>query len=297
MKKSTVKYISRRDFLKLTGLATGGITAGTVFLNDDIALSEELVESLTHGKGEETWQNTICRQCEAGCGISVRKIDGVPVYVKGNPIYPVNRGGVCPMAHTSLELLYNPDRIKTPLIRSGSKVHGEFEQKSWEEILSTLSKRINDLIKKGKGNTIAMINGDDSPMMRTLCRHWMKAIGSPNYFEEELLAENSSAVYLTHGLEASPSYDLANSNYILNFGSNFLEEGRSPIYFQNIFEHIRSKVRGERGKLIHIDSRMNLTASSSDKWVPIRPGTYSALALGIAYVLIVERLFDKDFIK
>ncbi len=297
MNKDKIKYISRREFLKLTGLTTGAVAVGSVILNDEIALSEELFESLAHGKGIETWQNTICRQCAGGCGISVRKIDGLPVYVKGNPIYPVNRGGVCPMAHTSLELLYNPDRIKHPLMRNGTKGQGNWKTTEWSEVLSSISNRIKKLIASGNGRQIALLNGDESSLMRDLCRHWMKAAKSPYYMEDERLNEDIAAATLTQGLNTTPSADLINSRYILNFGANLFEEGSSPVYYQNIFGQFRSSVRGARTKLVHIDSRMNLTAASSDRWIPIRPGTYAAFALGIAYVLITEKLFDSRFVE
>lgn len=297
MKKNKTKIISRRDFLKLAGLTAGGVTAGHFLFSELMAVPEQLLEKVARSTGKESWVNTICRQCPGGCGISIRRIDGIPVYVKGNPIFPVNRGGVCPMAHTSLEVLFNPDRVSNPLRRTGKKGQGHWEDIEWEEALDTLSQHLRDLVNKGEGDKIAIINGDSSPLIKRLCQHWINTVGSPNYFEDEGLLQNSIAVQLSQGIQKIPAYDFTNSKYILNFGSNFLEEGLSPVHYQNIFSHFRSGKVEASTTLVSIDSRINLTVSNSNRWIPIYPGTYGALALGIANVLIVNDLYDKEFVR
>ncbi|NIM79325.1 MAG: molybdopterin-dependent oxidoreductase [Candidatus Aminicenantes bacterium] len=297
MKKDKIKLISRRDFLKLAGLTTAGAAAGHFLFSDLVAVPGQLLDRMARKTGKETWVNTVCGQCSGGCGLRVRLIDGIPVYIKGNPHYPVNRGGVCPMAHTSLEVLFNPDRVKNPLIRVGSKDQNRFNDMDWNQALTALHERFKALIAKGAGHKIAMINGDRSPLMRELSKYWMKAVGSPNYFEDETLMENSMGVLLSQGINEIPAYDLERSKYILNFGCNFLEEGTSPVYYQRVFGRLRSVTKEAKTTLIHIDSRMNLTGASSHRWIPIQPGTYGALALGIAHVLIADQLYDKDYIE
>jgi anaerobic selenocysteine-containing dehydrogenase len=297
MKKDNVKLISRRDFLKLAGLTSAGITAGHVLFSDLMAVPGELLDKAARRTGKETWVNTVCRQCPGGCGISVRLLDGIPVYIKGNPHYPVNRGGVCPMAHTSLEVLFNPDRVRNPLVRVGTRDQNRFDEIGWDQALASLQKRLQGLIARGEAHKIALLNGDSSPLMRELCQYWLKTVGSANYYEDEALRDISPGVLLAQGINETPAYDLENCKYLLNFGCNFFEEGKSPVYFQQVIGRLRSVKKEARTTLIHIDSRMNLTAAASDKWIPIRPGTYGALALGIAHVLIADELYDKDFVE
>lgn len=292
-----IKFISRRKFLKVTGLTVGGLTAGPILFSELMAVPGKLLLKASNGPGIETWINTICRQCPGGCGISVRRIDDIPVYIKGNPIFPVNRGGVCPMAHSSLEVLFNPDRIMNPLKQIGTKGQDNWESESWDTVLNALNQRLRELVSNGQAHKIALLNGDESQLMRSLCEHFMNGIQSPNYFEDDTLAINSIATRLSQNIDEQPVYDLANSRYILNFGSNFLEEGNSPVYYQQLIGHLRSKADQSDFRLIHIDSRINLTGSNSDQWIPIRPGTYGALALGIAYVLIANNLYDQEFVK
>ncbi len=292
-----VKFISRRKFLKVTGLTIGGLTTGPLLFSELMAVPGELLSKASNGPGVETWINTVCRQCPGGCGISVRRIDNIPVYIKGNPIFPVNRGGVCPMAHSSLEVLFNPDRIMNPLKQVGTKGQDNWESESWNTALNALIQRLRKLVSNDQVHRIALLNGDDSQLMRCLCEHFMNGMRSPNYFEDDTLAINSIAARLSQNIDEQPVYDLANSKYILNFGSNFLEEGNSPVYYQQLIGHMRSNDKQSDLQLVHIDSRINLTGSNSDKWIPIRPGTYGALALGIAYVLIANNLYDQEYIS
>lgn len=292
-----IKFISRRKFLKVTGLTIGGLTAGPILFSEFMAVPGELLSKASNGPGMETWINTVCRQCPGGCGISVRRIDNIPVYIKGNPIFPVNRGGVCPMAHSSLEVLFNPDRIMNPLKQVGTKGKGKWESESWDTALKALIRRIKELVSNNQAHRIALLNGDDSQLMRSLCAHFMNGMRSPNYFEDNTLTINSIGAKLSQNIDEQPVYDLANSRYILNFGSNFLEEGNSPVYYQQLIKHLRSKDKKSNLQLVHIDSRINLTGSNSNKWIPIRPGTYGALALGIAYVLIANNLYDQEYIR
>ena len=55
--------------------------------------------------------------------------------------------------------------------------------------------------------------------------------------------------------------------------------------------------RPQRGKLVAVHPRLSLTGVKADEWVPIRPGTYAALALGMANVIINSGLYDADFVR
>ncbi|MEE9163028.1 MAG: hypothetical protein V3U35_08695, partial [Candidatus Neomarinimicrobiota bacterium] len=103
MSRDTVKVISRSEFLKRAGLTVGGVSVGAVALSELMAVPQSLLEQLAASRGEESFVNTICGQCSSGCGLAVRRIDALPVGLKGNPIFPLNRGGICPLAHSAME--------------------------------------------------------------------------------------------------------------------------------------------------------------------------------------------------
>ncbi|MBU2506591.1 MAG: molybdopterin-dependent oxidoreductase [Bacteroidetes bacterium] len=290
--------IKRRDFLKLLGGISGAVAFSAYGCNQIIDIPERLIEMAKKGAGIESWKNTICGQCPGGCGISVRLIDGIPVYIKGNPIYPVNQGGMCPSGHSALEVLYNPDRIKEPMKRIGLPGSGKWESISWDEALQIISDYMIKQRENNKSHQVVFIDGSEqNSLMKEHISHFMKAYGSPNYYQYPSVKNSSVPFQLLQGIEQIPSYDFFNTKYILSFGSNFLEEGYSPIYYSKMYAHLREETEARRARFIQIDSRMSLTAANADRWMPIRPGTYGALALGVAYVLIREELYDKQFVN
>jgi len=112
--------LPRRDFLKLT--AAGG-TATAV----GAALAKPFFEAAPPQETTpytEQWIPTICLMCPGGCGVLVRTVNGRAVKVEGNPLHPVNTGKVCPKANASLQVLYDPDRIRGPMRRVGERGAG-----------------------------------------------------------------------------------------------------------------------------------------------------------------------------
>lgn len=285
--------IKRRDFLKLFGGLSGSLLVAGCGLDDVLDLPESLIERARSGPGLETWQNTICGLCPAGCGTRVRLIDAIPVSIKGNPVSPVNRGGLCPLGLNALHSLYHPDRLKGPVQRKGNPEHASWEPISWDEALRTVAEKLTELRAAGKSHQVAFLGHEESGLLRNHVSRFMQAYGSPNYFQFSS-SQNSSVPYrLLQGTSSMPAYDILNARLVVSFGANFLEEGPSPVYYTKLYSHHEE----QQTRYIQIESRLSLTASNADQWVPIRPGTYGALALGLAYVLIREELYDAEFVR
>jgi anaerobic selenocysteine-containing dehydrogenase len=284
--------IRRREFLKLFGGVSGALLLGGCGLDEVLEVPEALIERARRGPGIETWKNTICGLCPGGCGVRVRLIDGIPVYVKGNPVYPVNRGGMCPLGLNALHGLYNPDRVKGPIRRVGNRGSGEWEPIGWDEALRMISNALEELRGAGRAHEVAFLGHEERGLMHHHISRFMKAYGSPNYYRFSSAQNNGVPYSLVQGHAGIPAFDFLNARLILSFGANFLEEGYSPVYYTKLYSR-----RQENGtRYIQIDSRTSLTAANADRWIPVRPGTYGALALGIAYVLIREELYDSDFV-
>jgi anaerobic selenocysteine-containing dehydrogenase len=287
--------INRRDFLKLGS----GVVAGTALS----AAGTSLVRKLAHGegelalgRGEETWKTSICQLCPGGCSIRVRSIDGWPVRIEGNPLYPINRGGLCPKGLAGLQVLYNPDRVVGPLKRTGERGAGQWERISWEEAITMVASRLQGIRQHGAPQTLAVIGGQYRGLMHDLISRFLEAFGSPNYLSTASGCDGAATtLFATQGIHQPIAYDLENTNYILSFGCNLLEGWWSPVRQMRAFGHFRQE-RPVRGKLVQIDTRLSITAAKADAWIPIQPGTDGALALGIAHTLINEDLYDKDFV-
>ncbi len=285
--------ISRRDFVKLIGGISGSVALGGCALDEVLEIPERIVRRMRTGPGLETWKNTVCGLCPAGCGMSVRLIDSVPVGIKGNGQYPVNQGGLCPLGLNALHLLYHPDRLKGPVRRVGNPGSGKWEPVSWDEALTTIADRLTELRRSGRSREVAVLGNTERGVMEEHLRRFLTSYGSPNYFRFSPEQNDSVPFALVHGRPDIPSFDLLGAGLVLSFGANFLEDGWSPVYYTKLY----SRHREQQTRYIQVESRMSMTASNAERWIPVRPGTYGALALGIAYVLIREDLFNERFVR
>jgi len=187
------------------------------------------------------------------------------------------------MAQLVLQELYHPERIDFPLKRVGKKGSSKFEAVSFDEVLKDIATKIDNLRKDGKANKIAAISASHTILSNMLLDRFLMSLGSLNsYVEPSIDTLTNAAVNLTQGINGSISYDFENSDFILSFGARLLEGWGETSTIHRAFANW--KRRGV--KLFQIDSLCTRTASIADKWIPIKPGTESIFALGIAYHLI-----------
>src|SRR5512143_2072870 len=92
--------------------------------------------------GPEKYVTTTCDGCPGGCGARVRLIDIRAVKVEGNPLHPVTGGGLCPVGQASLQALYSPDRVRTPLKRVGGRGQSRWQAISWDAALAELESHL-----------------------------------------------------------------------------------------------------------------------------------------------------------
>jgi anaerobic selenocysteine-containing dehydrogenase len=290
-----IRHIKRRDFLKILGAATAGVALKDL----DIlwAVPDELVEEALRGPGIETFKNTVCQLCPAGCGIRVRLIDGVPVHIDGNPMHPINHGGICPHGAAGLDFLYHPDRIRQPLVRIGQRGSGQWKPVGWDEALATVAQRLTELRQAGTPEQVAFVVSEKRGLIYEMVSRFMEAFGSRNLLA---LGEDQNDVVpfeLLCGWNALPEYDIENTQYLLSIGADFLDDGVSPLHEIRGYSRMRESTGGGRGRLTFVDSRHSLTAASADTYLPVKPGTHGAFALGVAYVVIKERYYDASFVR
>ncbi|MDP1714370.1 MAG: molybdopterin-dependent oxidoreductase [Anaerolineales bacterium] len=290
------KNISRRDFLKMGGLAAGSAAALGALKNVMSAQAAPQVATSVQTAADQKIVASTCHLCSAGCGIIVRVADGKAVKLEGNPMHPVNQGSLCPKGQAAPELLYNPDRLTGPLKRD--RASGQLTPIQWDEAIQLAAQKLNDLRKAGHPEQAVLMHGDTRGQMRSFLTRFMQAVGSPNVVSHESLNVAASKLgnYLTQGVYDLPAYDIEKTNYILSFGANFLEAGSNPQRTISGYTYLR-RGRATRGKVVVIDQRQGIHGAKADEWIPIKPGTDAALALGMANVIIRSGLVDADFVK
>ncbi len=279
--------IKRRDFLKILGLSG----AGTGLVGCAQEPAQKLIPYLVQPEeiipGIPTYYASACRECPAGCGVHVKVREGRPIKVEGNPDHPVNAGRLCARGQASLQGLYNPDRITTPLRRGAN---GEFEPVSWEDAEALLADRINQLRAGGQADRLYLFTDGAHGTLDRLFDAWMDAIGSTNRlihesFDLEPLRE---ANRLTFGRAEIPRYELDQAELILAFGADFLETWISPVQYARLFSRSQSFHEGHKGRFIFVGPRRSLTATNADEWVPARPTGAMLLALAMTRALIAD---------
>jgi anaerobic selenocysteine-containing dehydrogenase len=294
--------VTRRGFFGWTG-AVAAAAAGCQRIRalGDIQAATYEAEMLP--QGIEGWVASVCQQCPGGCGILVRTItaheDGKKraVKIEGNPNHPISRGTLCPKGAAGLQALYDPDRIRGPMKRSGPRRSGRWEPIGWDEALATAAERLRDLRARGEAHSLVAIAGNVRGLMPALLERFLEAYGSPNYVTTAHGCETSRQLMrLTQGLDEPIAYDLERTSYVLTFGAGLLEAGNSPVRQARAFANLRQGTPGRRARIVHVDPRLSVSAAKADEWVPIRPGTDGALALGIAHVIVSEGLYDKAFV-
>ncbi len=275
----------RRDFLKATTLAAGVSLLEACSRPEDQVLVQPAMRP-DQLAGASSWRLGVCQQCSAGCGIQVRVVDGNAKKIEGNPEHPVNQGGVCALGQSLLQELYNPDRILVPQRRSGARGDGEFEEISWEEALADLV----ETIATTSGERLAILGSDRGGLVGALWHRFAAAVGAPPpvFMESPELEVERRAAAISLGVDDMPYFDLGRSDYALSIGAPFLDRWRSPVHYTRMLAQMRRGRPGRRGKLVHAEPRMSLTAANADEWLAPRPGTEGILARTIAGVLLAE---------
>ncbi|MCE5197429.1 4Fe-4S dicluster domain-containing protein [bacterium] len=233
--------------------------------------------------GVSTWYATSCRECPAGCAMVVRNRESHVVKCEGNPLQPISHGTLCARGQAALHGLYDPDRIKRPQ----RKVDGKFEDASWDDALDDISTAL-------AGQRIALITDLQTGSLDTLMRAWMTAMGGGPVVVYEPI--NYEPVKAVNG-GVVPSFNIADSDYLIAFGCDFLETWVSPVEFAGQFEVMRRVVGGKRGRFIYVGPRVSMTAANADVRIIVPPGAASEVAsalLGRASVGGVARKYDLD---
>ncbi len=280
------KTLSRRDFLKLGGLAAGATAIGN-FLPPLVAKAAREAGLLDpNGDG---YIPTICEMCVWRCGVLAKVKGGRVVKLEGNPDHPHSNGKLCARGQSGLMNTYDPDRVLHPLIRVGQRGEGKFRMASWGEALDLVTSNMKKI--KDQYGPEAMLFSSTHNLSQPAFENILYAFGSPNYGTQRSLCFNAMIVanLMTYGMQ-EPDRDYAHIKYLILTGRN-LTEAISTSETSALMDII-----AQGAKVVYADPRFTKTASKASVWLPIKPGTDSAFHLALINVIIGERLFDQSFV-
>ena len=278
--------VSRRQFLGTIAAAGAGTAAAAT-----------VASAQSHPPGWSGTERvekiaTTCEMCFWRCGVLASVAGGKVIRLEGNPDHPLTKGRLCARGNAGTRLLYDPDRLKYPLLRTGKRGDGQFKRISWNEALDFLASKLKALAAEHGPESVAFFpHGLSARFFSTL----MKAYGTPNSAEPSFAqcrGPREVGYTLTFGRElGSPEpLDLEESKLIVLIGSHLGEN----VFTSQITAFATALSRG--AKVIAVDPRFSTAASKADWWLPIRPGTDIALLLAWMHVLIGEDLCDKEYI-
>ena len=281
--------ISRRRFLQ--GSVAMSIAGGV-----SLSSSSILASAATPAKGklgnEEKKVATLCEMCVNKCAAIAHVRNGVVTKLDPNPLFPKSRNMLCARGNAGVDALYDPDRIKYPLIRDGEKGSGKFKRVSWDEAYAYIEEKLTKILDEEKDNrsTVAFSAGEG------MGEHTFKSLftefGSSHFLNHAslCLATAVSGYSLTIG--AYGQSDLENAKYVIMAGANRAEAIVTPDTM-DMFK----RTNGRGAKLITVDPRFTNTAAKSDKWLAINVGTDLAFVLALTYVAIKEERYNKHFVE
>ena len=205
----------------------------------------------------------------------------------------------CVRGRSYLRRQYHPDRLLHPLKRVGLRGEGKFERISWDEALDTLASQITR-IKHEYGSSALFVpygtgsynqlNG--SHVARRLMNLYGGCLGIYNSYSWAATNLATPTVYGTL-VTGNQRQDWLNAKYILMWGWNPAEmrDGTNSDYFIKL-------AREAGARVVCIDPRQSLSAAAlADEWIPVRPGTDTAMMSAMAYVMLMEHLCDLDFVR
>src|SRR5580700_2513221 len=302
--------MERRSFLKISAIS-GAVTALESCGNPEQHLirfipDEDLVPGIA------TWKPGVCTLCSAGCGTLVRVMEGDAEVVRngragvvkmglakkleGNPDHPISRGKLCARGHAALQVLYHPDRLTNPLKRRGARGSVDFQEISWDDAIAELVSHLAEIRSSGEAASLAFLARPLRGQRRALIERFVKAFGAPPPIFYEPLDEAvlRQANLLSFGSAALPTIDLSRADYLISFGADLLGTWNSPVAQSIGYGEMRQGRPGRRGKFVQVESRMSQTGANADEWIPCHPGMEGVLALGIAHVILADKLRPRD---
>lgn len=233
--------------------------------------------------------------CPDTCSMIVNVRDGKAVRLRGDTDHPFTRGFLCQKVTRYLERVYHPDRLKYPLRRIGPKGEGRFERISWDEAIRTIAQRFREIAASGVGpqailpysyaGTMGKLQGS------SLDRRFFHRLGASLLDRTICATAGAAGCDITLGTRAVLDPETVHhSRYIINWGSN------TSVTNMHLWA-LMHQARKRGARIVTIDPYKCKTAEKSDWWLPIRPGTDAALALGIMHILWRDGLQDDDYLS
>ncbi len=284
---------TRRQFLIGAGAAAGGVAAAGIAGARASANREDATGSLPVDRVVRT---TCSPNCTGSCGQLAFVRDGTVVKVQQAADYPepaYNPRG-CMKGISYHLLIHGPDRISTPLVRTGERGSGEFREASWDEVLDRIAGELTRIGERWGWDSVHVFSQvpGSGYIQKGAAYRACAALGMTHGTSFDFNGDLPMGMPITFGVQNAEheSKDWANSRFILLIGANPLETRIPDAHF------IHDAV--ERGaRLVVVDPTFSSTAAKADAWVQVKPGTDAAFGLSLCHQVLADDKADWDFMR
>jgi anaerobic selenocysteine-containing dehydrogenase len=233
------------------------------------------------------------RMDHGGCGLLVDVDDGRITGIRPDPAGPLSHGHICPKALALKELHEHPDRLKRPLVRVGDRGSGQWREIGWDEALDRAVDGFNRIRDRYGARAVAFCQGAPKGLEHFLLIRLANTFGSPNVVGPQNVCHMPREMA---GIHTCGFYPIADYDHptaaVLVWGSNLTATNEEGV----INVRLLDRLKADDPPLIVVDPRKTDLARRAHIWLPVRPGTDLALALGMIHVVIREELFDRAFV-
>jgi anaerobic selenocysteine-containing dehydrogenase len=234
-----------------------------------------------------------CPLCEATCGLEITLADSRVSGIRGDADDVFSHGFICPKGVALKALEEDPDRLRTPLLRT----NGGFEPVSWDEAFAEIDRRLGPILERDGRDAVASYLGNpNAHNLDALIygRALLKALGSRNIFSAttvDQMPKHVSSGFMFGAPLSIPIPDVDRTDYLLMLGANPLASNGSLMTAPDMRGRLRA-LQERGGRLVVIDPRRSRTAEVADEHHFIRPGTDAQFLFALVHVLFEEGLAD-----
>ena len=239
--------------------------------------------------------HTACTlDCPDACSLAVTVTNGRITDVDASSDSPFTDGWICAKVRRHAQRVYAPERVMTPLVRTGPKGAGEFRESTWAEATQLIADRMHAAIERSGADAVVAFTYNSSAAVlerASLTEAFFAAIGA-TVVDHTICAETMGAAWdSVYGEMASADpRDVVHSKLVVIWGAN-------PTVSNTHFPPLVQQAVAGGAKVVVIDPRRTAMATRADLHLAIRPGTDTVLALAIADYWARTELLDRDFLE
>ncbi len=235
---------------------------------------------------------SMCGMCAVRCPMEVTVEDGRVTWLQGNTHDKALGASLCAKGAAGIAFEHDDQRPQTPLIRTGPRGGGQWRRASWDEALDYIADKLKETIADQGPRGVAL--SDRGGFFNDLARTFVKALGSPNYFNHDATCGgnvHNAARSILGFSHAGLVPDFSRVKHVVLYGRNIVES--------LMVKEVKAFMAGMSGgmRCTYIDPRASATAAKATRFWQVRPNSDYALNLAIIHEVLKQGAYDKVFVE